>query len=66
MTVTQAVSLAGGFTALAAKNQVRITRRLPDGRQETFVLHVEDIAEGRQPDFDLEPNDVIFVPESIA
>ena len=58
--------LAGGFTALAEKNQVRVTRRDRQGTRRTFVLRVEDIVEGRAADFDLEPDDVIFVPESIT
>lgn len=66
LTISQAISLAGGFTALAEKNQVRVTRRDRAGNRRTFVLHVEDIAEGRAPDFDIEPGDVIFVPESIT
>lgn len=66
LTVTQSISLAGGFTALAEKNQVRVTRLAADGRRQTFVLRVEDILEGRAADFDLEPGDVIYVPESIT
>lgn len=66
LTLTQAISLAGGFTALAEKNQVRVTRRDRQGNRRTFVLRVEDIAEGRAPDFDIEPDDVIFVPESLT
>lgn len=66
ITITQAVSLAGGFTALAEQNQVRVTRRDRAGARRTFVLRVADIAEGRAPDFDLEPDDVIFVPESVT
>jgi protein involved in polysaccharide export with SLBB domain len=66
ITVTQAISLAGGFTQLAEKNQVRITRQERSGSRRTFVLRVEDIAEGRAPDFELEPGDVIFIPQTIA
>ncbi|MEZ4393455.1 MAG: polysaccharide biosynthesis/export family protein [Polyangiales bacterium] len=66
ITVTQAISLAGGFTQLAEKNQVRVTRHDRSGRRRTFVLRVEDIAEGRVADFELEPGDVIFVPQTIA
>lgn len=66
LTVTQAISLAGGFTQLAEKNQVRVTRQGANGARRTFVLRVEDIAEGRVPDFELEPGDVIFVPQTIA
>lgn len=66
LTLTQAISLAGGFTAVAEKNQVRVTRRDRGGSRRTFVLRVEDIAEGRAPDFEIEPDDVIFVPESLT
>lgn len=66
LTVTQAISLAGGFTALAEKNQVRVTRIDRQGHRRTFVLRVEDIVEGRAADFDVEPDDVIFVAESIT
>lgn len=66
LTVTQAISLAGGFTQLAEKNQVRVTRQGRDGSRRTFVLRVEDIAEGRTADFEVEPGDVIFVPQVIA
>jgi polysaccharide export outer membrane protein len=66
LTVAQAISIAGGFTALAEKNQVRVTRMDRNGTRQTFVLRVEDILEGRAPDFDIEPGDVIFVPESIT
>jgi polysaccharide export outer membrane protein len=66
LTVAQAISIAGGFTALAEKNQVRITRMDRNGARQTFVLRVEDIVEGRAADFDIEPGDVIFVPESIT
>ena len=66
ITLTQAISLAGGFTAVADKNTVRVTRIDRDGQRRTFVLRAEDIAEGRAPDFDLLPDDVIFVAESLT
>lgn len=71
LTLTTAISLAGGFTALADKNAVRVTRITHDAdsgvdHRRTFVLRAEDIAEGRVADFDLLPDDVIFVPESLT
>ncbi len=66
LTVTQAIALAGGFTALAEKNQVRVTRIDRTGVRRVFVLRVEEILEGRRDDFDLEPGDVIYVPESVT
>ena len=71
ITLTQAIALAGGFTAIADKNTVRVTRIIHDtdggpGERHTYVLRAEDIAEGRAPDFDLLPDDVIFVAESLT
>lgn len=66
LTVTQAVALAGGFTAVAEKNQVRVTRVDRNGSRRVFVLRVEEILEGRRDDFDLEAGDVIYVPESVT
>ncbi len=66
LTITQVIAEAGGFTPLAAQNQVRVRRRLEDGRQGYFVVHVRDIFDGRENDFELLPGDVIFVPESMA
>lgn len=65
MTITQAIAQAGGFTAIAEKNRVRVTRQRAGGQQ-VFILRVEDIAEGRADDFELLPGDVVFVPESIT
>ena len=66
LTVTQAVALAGGFTAVAEKNQVRVTRVDRSGSRRVFVLRVEEILEGRRDDFDLEAGDVVYVPESVT
>ncbi len=71
LTLSQAIALAGGFTALAEKNTVRVTRLDRDAdsgvtHRRTFVLRAEDIAEGRVADFDLLPDDVIFVAESLT
>lgn len=63
MTVVQAISLAGGFSKLAAKNSVIVTRRL-EGSEQKFKLPVENIAEGRHTNFTLQPGDIVYVPES--
>lgn len=63
MTIIQAVTLAGGFTKLAAKNQTNVTR-LVDGKERKIRVPVEDIGVGREKNFDLEPGDIVFVPES--
>ncbi len=63
MTVVEAVTRAEGFTKLAARNSVVITR-IVDGREQRLRVPVEDIGVGRAPNFSLEPGDIVFVPES--
>jgi len=63
MNVVQAVTLAGGFDKLADDGRVVITRRV-DGDEQTFKVSVEDIGNGRVPNFELLPGDIVFVPES--
>jgi polysaccharide export outer membrane protein len=64
MTVIQAVSMAGGFTKTAAKNQTNVTR-LDSGEEKKFYVPVEAIAEGKTKNFVLQPGDIVYVPESI-
>jgi polysaccharide export outer membrane protein len=65
-TAIQAVALAGGFTDKAAPNRTKVIRTHPDGRQETFVIDLNDVIKrGRgEKDLPLVNNDVVVVPES--
>lgn len=62
MTIVEAIAQSGGFAPLAKKNDVQVTRRVGN-RKETYELPVEAIGEGTRPNFELMPNDQIFVPE---
>jgi polysaccharide export outer membrane protein len=62
MTITEAIAQSGGFSPLARKNMVKVTR-LIDGKKETYKIPVELIAEGRRPNFPMMPGDEVFVPE---
>ena len=62
MTIVEAIAQSGGFTPLARKNMVKVTRT-HDGKKETYKIPVEMIAEGRRPNFPMMPGDEIFVPE---
>ncbi len=64
MNVIQAITLAGGFTKLAAKNDTNVTR-LVEGREVKIRVPVEDIGVGRERNFALQPGDIVFVPESL-
>ncbi len=64
MSVVQAVTLAGGFTRLAARNSCSVTRVI-DGAEKRIKVPVEDVGAGRAPNFVLQPGDILFVPESV-
>ncbi|MDD2455332.1 MAG: polysaccharide biosynthesis/export family protein, partial [Kiritimatiellae bacterium] len=66
LTVTRAVMLAGGATALANKRKVRVTRREKDGSVKRFIVDIEKIGKDGRSDLDiaLKPGDVVWIPES--
>jgi polysaccharide export outer membrane protein len=67
LTMLDALSLAGGHSRLADLKKVRLTRPRPEGGEpETFTINVDDLMKlgGRDP-IQLQPDDVIFVPERL-
>ncbi len=64
MSVVEAITLAGGFTPLAAKNDTTVTRS-EMGKKTVVRVPVADIGEGRAPNVFLRPGDIISVPERI-
>lgn len=64
MTVVQAISAAGGLTAMASGDNSIVTRKI-DGQLKRFKVPVEAMAEGRANDFALRPGDIVFVPERL-
>jgi len=65
-TAIEGVALAGGFTEKAAPNRTKIIRTHRDGRQETFVVDLNEVIKRGRKDKDIQllANDVIVVPES--
>lgn len=65
LTVLEAVSLAGGFTPIAAPDRTKVIRAI-DGRNQSFVIEVSAITKRgeKQKDIPLEPSDVVYVPQS--
>ena len=64
MNIIQAVTMAGGFTRTAQKNNISVTR-VREGVEKKIRVPVADIGEGREKNFDVQPGDIIFVPESL-
>ena len=66
LTVSKAVSLAGGFTKFARYTRVRVTRRTEEGVK-SFTVDVKEVmAKGAvEKDLELRSGDLVFVPERI-
>ncbi|MCP4447223.1 MAG: polysaccharide export protein [Myxococcales bacterium] len=64
MTIIEAISRAGGFTPMARKNAVTVTRET-DGKQAKYTVPVDTIGRGKASNFYVRPGDVVFVPERL-
>jgi polysaccharide biosynthesis/export protein VpsN len=64
MSLIQAISQAGGLSAVAASSHVNLTRKTAKGVR-TVELDVGAIQEGKSPDVPLQAGDQIFVKERI-
>ncbi|MBK8169297.1 MAG: polysaccharide biosynthesis/export family protein [Sandaracinaceae bacterium] len=64
LTLVQAISLAGGFTSLASRNDIVVTRRV-NGELRRYRVRADDVTEGRSDDFALGAGDTIYVPERV-
>lgn len=64
MNLLDAVSRAGGFNRYGDKKRVRLTRTLADGKVENFQINTEELITGASTqNWQLQPGDVVFVPE---
>lgn len=65
MSIVQAITMAGGFATLAAKNYA-IVKRQSNGTETQIPVPVEKImTEKGSANFLLQPGDIIYVPEAI-
>jgi len=66
LTVVEAISMAGGFTKIAAKNAVKIMR-LENGEKKSITVKVADISKrgDKSKDVSLKRGDIVYVPESL-
>ncbi|MDI6616382.1 MAG: polysaccharide biosynthesis/export family protein [Syntrophaceae bacterium] len=63
ITALNACLMAGGFDKFAAPNRARIIRE-EDGKQTVIRINLEDVKEGKIPDIELKPGDIVVIPES--
>lgn len=67
MSIVEAITGAGGFTRIAKSEAVRVTRKEENGAERVFTVDVEKLIAGRAgaESFQLQPGDVVFVPERV-
>lgn len=68
LTVLQALALAEDTKTTALRDQAIVVRRgsqYPNGRQE-IPVKIGQILTGSQPDVTLQPNDILFIPDSVG
>jgi polysaccharide biosynthesis/export protein len=66
ISLTQALTLAGGFTRNSKRGKVRVLRPITNtARRAEIELDAARLFEGKENDFPLMPNDVLYVPRSI-
>jgi polysaccharide export outer membrane protein len=64
ITILQAMAMAGGSTRTAAENNTRLLRPKDDGGYEEKTIALKSIMLGKEPDFQLQPKDIVYVPFS--
>lgn len=66
MGLLEAIARAGGFSRLAERRKVRLTRTTPDGKSENYLINTDDLIQGNSTDkWLLVKGDVIYVPERL-
>lgn len=65
LTLLDAIARVGGFSRLADRRKIKLTRKV-DGRTASYIINADEIIEGSSKDsWPLLQDDVIFVPERI-
>jgi len=64
LNLVEAISMAGGFTRYASTRGVRVIRASRISRKNVITPDVNAILNGKKKDLELEPGDMIIVPES--
>ena len=64
ITVIQAISMAEGFSATAARRGAHILRTQKDGSKIEIPVNLSKVLKGKAEDLTLAANDVLYVPDS--
>lgn len=62
-TLTKLIAICGDFLEFADRTKVKIIRTTPTGREQ-YIVDFDDIIDGKLPDFEMKPDDLVYVPEN--
>jgi len=66
MNLLDAIAGAGGFTRLADRSRIKLTRQMAEGKTEAHLIDADEIIQGQaKKDWPLQKGDVIYVPERL-
>jgi polysaccharide biosynthesis/export protein len=66
MSLTQAIALAGGWDKMASLSGARILRADGGPTRQQIPANVKKIMENKAPDVQLQPDDILYVPNSMS
>jgi polysaccharide biosynthesis/export protein len=67
MTILQAVAMAQGANSTASLDKSKLIRKSsPDGQPQEIPISLKKILSAKVPDMNLQPDDIVFVPNSVA
>ncbi len=66
LSAVQAISLAGGTPPNAVPSHARLIRKQADGSHVEMPLQLSAMEKGKQPDIQLQADDIVYVPFSYA
>jgi len=64
LSVLQALSMAGGMKSTASGKNARIIRNDDSGPKETKAVNLSAMLSGKESDFELQPDDILYIPNS--
>jgi polysaccharide export outer membrane protein len=66
LNLLDAIAHAGGFSRLADRKSIKLSRTAADGKTATYVINADDIIQSKSEDpWPLQKGDVIYVPEKL-
>ncbi len=66
MSISQAIAMAGGWDKTAALSSARVLRADGGAEREQIPANVKKIMENKEPDLQLRPDDILYIPNSVG